>query len=178
VKNVTVKLTQQEQHQISMECKRNPKKIWQYVNRHTKSETEIGNLKQHDTNGDEKVAESDCDKATILQNFVSLLYTVESDDFDTLPSRMDVQVDRTTFTVTEDDISKKLIQLKIDKSPGPDLIHPRVLDETHVRLIIRPLFLIFRKSLKFGTLPTDWKLAEVTAVHKKGSKSEIIDLLA
>ena len=101
------------------------------------------------------------------------MYTVESDnDFDTLPSRMDVQVDRTTFTVTEeDDISKKLIQLKIDKSPGPDLIHPRVLYETR-DVIIRPLFLIFRKSLKSGTLPTDWKLAEVTAVHEKGSKSD------
>ena len=84
-----------------------------------------------------------------------------------------VTIHCTTFTVTEDDISKKLIQLKIDKSPGPDLIHPRVLDETRdVGLIIRPLFLIFRKSLKFGTLPTDWKLAEVTAVHKKGSKSD------
>jgi len=66
--------------------------------------------------------ESDGDEATILQNFFSSVYTVESDnDFNILPSRMDVQVDRTTFAVTEDDISKKLIQLKIDKSPGPDL---------------------------------------------------------
>ena len=108
-----------------MECKRNPKKFWQYVNRHTKLKTDIGDLKWHDKNGDEKIAESDDVKATILQNFFSSVYTVESDnDFDTLPSRMDVHVDRTTFTVTEDDIYKKLIQLKIDKSPGPDLIHP------------------------------------------------------
>jgi len=100
------------------------------------------------------------------------VYTVESDNnFDTLPSRMDVQVNRTTFTVNEDDIFKKLIQLKIDKSLGPDLIHPRVLYETR-NVIARPLFLIFRRSLEFGTLPTDWKLAEVTAVHKKGSKSD------
>ena len=49
----------------------------------------------------------------------------------------------------------------------PDLIHPRVLYETH-NVIARPLFLIFRRSLEFGTLPTDWKLA----VHKKGSKSD------
>ena len=87
-------------------------------------------MKWHDKNGDEKIAESGDDKATILQNFSSV-YTVESDnDFDTLPSRMDVQVDCTTFTVTEDDIYKKLIQKKIDKSPGPDLIHPRVLYES------------------------------------------------
>jgi len=26
--------------------------------------------------------------------------------------------------------------------------------------------------LKFGTLPNDWKLTEVTAVHKKGFKSD------
>ena len=78
------------------------------------------------------------------------MYTVKSDnDFDTLPSRMDVQVDRTTFTVTEDDIYKKLIQLKIDKSPGPDLIHPRVLYETR-NVIARPLFLLFLISRKTG----------------------------
>ena len=62
MKNVTVKLTQQEQRQILIKCKRNPKKFSQYVNRHTKSKTEIGDLKWHDTNGDEKVAESDGDK--------------------------------------------------------------------------------------------------------------------
>jgi len=44
VKSVTVKLTQQEQRRISMECKRNPPKNWQYVNRHTKSETDIGDF--------------------------------------------------------------------------------------------------------------------------------------
>ena len=103
---------------------------------------------------------------------ISSVYTVASDNnFDTLPYRMDVQVDRTTFTVTEDDINKKLIQLKIDKSPGPDLIHPRVLHE-NLNVIVRPLFLIIRRFLEFGILPTDWKLAEVTAVHKKGLKAD------
>ena len=28
------------------------------------------------------------------------------------------------------------------------------------------------KSLSLGILPTDWKLAEVTAVYKKGSQSD------
>jgi len=73
-----------------MERKRNAKKFCQYVNRHTKSKTDIGDLKWLDTNGDEKVAESDGDKVTIVQNFFSSVYTVESDnDFDTLSSRMD-----------------------------------------------------------------------------------------
>ena len=42
-------------------------------------------------------------------------------------------------------------------------------------VIARPLFLLFRRSLEFGTLPTDWKLAEITAVHKKGSKSDSVN---
>ena len=75
MKSITVKLTQQEQWRISMECKRNPKKIWQYVNRHTKSKTDIGDLKWHDKNGDEKIAESNDGKATILQNFFSSAYS-------------------------------------------------------------------------------------------------------
>ena len=39
-------------------------------------------------------------------------------------------------------------------------------------VIARSLFLIFRRSLEFETLPSDWKLAEIMAVHKKGSKSD------
>ena len=35
-----------------------------------------------------------------------------------------------------------------------------------------PLFIIFNKSLQLGILPNDWKLAEVTAIYKKGSKAD------
>jgi len=35
-----------------------------------------------------------------------------------------------------------------------------------------PLFLIYRKSLQCRKVPADWKLAEVTTVHKKGLKSD------
>ena len=33
-------------------------------------------------------------------------------------------------------------------------------------VIAHPLFLIFKKSLEMGKLPSDWKLAEVTAISK------------
>ena len=39
-------------------------------------------------------------------------------------------------------------------------------------IIKYPLFLLYNKSLQSGALPHEWKLAEVTAVHKKGSKSD------
>jgi len=55
--------------------------------------------------------------------------------------------------------------------PGPDQLHPRILYETR-DVVVYPLFLIFNQSFKTGVLPYDWKLAEVTAVHKKGSKTD------
>ena len=44
--------------------------------------------------------------------------------------------------------------------------------------IAYPLFLIYNKTLQSGKLPSDWKLAEVTAIYKKAQNQiqEIIDL--
>jgi len=92
-------------------------------------------------------------------------------DFDKLPSMMEINDSLPIIMITEDDIYKKLSALKIDKSPGMDLIHPRVLYET-CDVTVRPLFLIYTRSIESGKLPSDWKLAEVTAVHKKGPKSD------
>ena len=65
------------------------------------------------------------------------------------------------------------------KSPGPDMLHPRVLYECR-DVIVHPLFLICSKRFQGGKIPLDWKLAEVTVIFKKGLKSdkEIIDRLA
>jgi len=67
------------------------------------------------------------------------------------------------LVLTKDDVDKKLIHLKTEKSPGPGKLHPRVLYKTH-SVIVYPLFLIYSKSLQSGELPFDWKLAEVTAI--------------
>jgi hypothetical protein len=52
--------------------------------------------------------------------------------------------------------------LKIDKSPGPDELHPRVLKEISSS-ITKPLCHIFKQSL--------WKTVLVSAIFKKGNKS-------
>ena len=169
VKRETVKLTQQEQHRISLECKRNPKKFWQYINKRTASRSNVGDLKWVDSDGNENQAETDSDKAAALQQYFSSVYTVEPvGEFDILSDRtIDGHRIMNTLTITEEDIYNKLSNLKTDKSPGLDMIHPRVLFE--MRDVIKyPLFLIYNKSLQLGALPYEWKLAEVTAIYKKG----------
>ena len=77
------------------------------------------------------------------------------------------------MVINKEIVESKLARLKTDKSPGLDQLHPRVLYECR-EVISYPLYIIiYMKSLSLGILilPTDWKLAEVTAVYKKGSKS-------
>ncbi|MCP4493849.1 MAG: hypothetical protein GY820_42090 [Gammaproteobacteria bacterium] len=55
---------------------------------------------------------------------------------------------------------------------GPDKIHGKVLKNCARSLSI-PLSILFKISYYSGILPTDWKLAHIVPVHKKGSKSEV-----
>jgi len=70
VRKTTVKLAQEEQYKISIECKRNPKKFWHYINRKTISNIiNIGDLHWTDPNGKAISAERDSDKAAALHDF-------------------------------------------------------------------------------------------------------------
>jgi len=72
--------------------------------------------------------------------------------------------------ITKNSVEEKLAKLKINKSPGPDQLHPRVLFETR-EVVSYPLSLIFKKSLTLGILSTDWKMADVTAIYKRAKIS-------
>ena len=60
-------------------------------------------------------------------------------------------------------------ELDVNKSPGPDGIHPRFINELTEQLCL-PLSIIFKESMKTSIIPKQWKLARVSAIHKKGSK--------
>ena len=53
-----------------------------------------------------------------------------------------------------------------NKSPGPDILHPRVIYEVK-EVIAYPLTLLFNKSLSSGQLPEDWKYSIITTIRKK-----------
>ena len=58
-----------------------------------------------------------------------------------------------------------------EQKPGPDGIHSRVVVETHEQLV-RPLTIIFNKSLSEGVVPDSWKEAEVVPIFKKGKRDD------
>ena len=77
-----------------------------------------------------------------------------------------------TIQISTDDITKRLANLNINKSSSPDNLHPRILYEVRNE-ISYPLKLIFECSFRNKQLPENWKSANISAIFKKGKRSEV-----
>ena len=73
------------------------------------------------------------------------------------------------ITVDPKGVLKLLNVLNIHKAPGPDGLSARVLKECSSE-IAPILTLIYNESLAQGTVPDDWRQANVAPVFKKGEK--------
>ena len=75
------------------------------------------------------------------------------------------------LTLNESKFLAALKALEVGTATGPDEIPAKLLKET-ASVIAPSLCKIFSKSLQLGSLPIDWKLANVVHVHKKGAKDQ------
>ncbi|KFM06605.1 hypothetical protein AS27_02750, partial [Aptenodytes forsteri] len=73
--------------------------------------------------------------------------------------------------IQEEAVNDLLCHLDTHKSMGPDGIHPRVLREL-VEELAKPLSIIYQQSWLTREVPDDWRLANVTPIHKKGRKED------
>ena len=76
------------------------------------------------------------------------------------------------MTITKEKILGKLKGLKVNKSPGPDGVHPCVIKEI-AEEIVEALVVIFQESLEAGRVPEEWKVAHVTPMFKKGGRQQM-----
>lgn len=72
--------------------------------------------------------------------------------------------------VKECDVLNLLQDLDVNKSPGPDGLHPKALKEL-AQTITKPLTKIFNLSLSTGKVPDVWKVGNITALFRKGDKA-------
>lgn len=154
---------------LARECKTNPKHFWKYVQKQTKSIDGISPLKT----GDGSLATTDKEKAKILNDFFSGVFTRENPD--SVPEVAKGEKSGCVFLseilVTPKSIEDKLKGLNPNKAQGPDKLPPRVFKEL-AQVLSQPLSILYNKSLETGIVPSDWKCAEVTAVFKKGTRSD------
>ena len=78
-----------------------------------------------------------------------------------------VPFDNNKFEIGE--VNKLLESLDTSTSPGPDQIHPNVLNEL-ADVIDAPLCTILNSSFKSGIVPEVWKVGQISALFKKGDK--------
>ena len=170
VRNQIRRLTRQtiKTHEKNIaDCvKDNPKKFWSYAQSKSKTKSSIPDLYKDDNKKD--VTESDKEKADVLADFFTSVFTKDTDSEmpDIVPK---VVPELNNIVINPSIVKKKLDSLKINKSPGPDKLHPRLLKELS-EVLSYPLSLIFKKSVDTGKIPCEWKYANITALYKKGDK--------
>lgn len=71
--------------------------------------------------------------------------------------------------INETVVKHKLEQLNVNKTAGSDQVHPFVLKKCSEGLA-HPLALLFKRSLETGEVPSAWREANITPIHKKGSR--------
>ena len=119
---------------------------------------------------DGSVMHSNIKMATLFNEYFSTVFTCE--DITNIPT-----VDSTGSPLLDDSIEitptvvfNKFMALQNNKSPGPEG-WPITIIKSVSKFISVPLSILFNKSLNSGTLPPDWKCANVTPIHKKGVRN-------
>ena len=73
--------------------------------------------------------------------------------------------------ITEQTIKKLLCCLDVSKAPGMDEISPRFLEDG-AEVLAKPICDIINLSIKLSTFPDKCKIAKLTPLFKKGSKTD------
>ena len=141
----------------------NTKKFWNYIKSLKKDSCGVAPLKDNGT-----LISDAKGKAEVLNRQYTSVFTDEdtSNIPDLGPSPHPPMSD---INVTTEGVEKLLKKLNPSKASGPDNIHPKVLKELHSELA-PGVTAIFQQSFRQGTVPQQWKTANVTPVFKKGER--------
>ena len=160
------KSVKEKETAIAKTIKTDPKSFYAYISSKTKPKENVTNLFKDDGT----LTKTNKEKADVLNSFFCSVFTQENTNF--MPSFDTFNMKENAlscFDITEEQVIKRLSQLNINKTEGPDGMHPRLLKELAKELGY-PLMVLFNKSLKQGKIPTAWKNAEVKPIFKKGEK--------
>ena len=149
---------------LAAEIKRDSKSFFSYARSKLRIKEQIGPLRDMTGN----LIDEPKLMATLSNEFFSSVFTTE--DQTNIPS-LDCEVELIAdFTRRAAEVQKKLQDVRTDKAPGADLIHPRLLKELAVQ-VAYPI-----SSNRALTRPeyhnNIWRTANVIPIFKKGSKRD------
>ena len=110
------------------------------------------------------------DKASVLNEYFTSVFTKENTS-DIPPLDGHSFPDISSIDVTIAGVTALLSNLKIHKASGPDKISASLLKNLATTLA-PALTLIFKASLSQSSLPSQWKIANIVPLFKKGNQSK------
>jgi len=160
------------ERKIAKNIKKDSKSFFKYVRSKTRVKSTVGPL----LDDNDVLVYDDQKMGELLNTFFASVFTKECQNnlpavknyFRGTPNGDNDKL--CTFIITREMVRKKLINLKMNKAPGVDSVGTRMLIELADE-ISHTVAELFNKSLSYGDIPHDWKLANVTPIFKKGKKT-------
>jgi hypothetical protein len=156
---------------LAKNVKNDSKSFFAYVRSKQRKKDKVGTLKDQLGN----VVTTSRGAADLLNNYFGTVFTQE--DIQSIPEPImifkgDIEREGLLSTqITSEIVENKLAKLNVNKCPGLDGIHPRMLYDFRKELA-SPLSILYSTSLDSGIAPADWKDAGVIPLFKKGKKSD------
>ena len=154
LRNLTKQLYCNFETRLTNQSTLNPKKFWNYVS-----------SRDHNWRSIKCLTTSYRNEVIVTQNIVDLLneqfasvFTNEPNNVPIPNLKYNIQKQMSHITLTTFMVEKQLKSLDINKSAGPDNIHPCLLKEAACK-IVPELSTIFQNSLDQKYVPSQWKLA-------------------
>ena len=142
---------------------KNFKKFWAFIKALKRDHSGVAPLK-HQGN----LETSPIGKASALNHQFKSVF-VEEGDSAVLSKEPSPYTSINNINITEPGVAKLLNNLNTNKAGGPDEINAKILKE--LKSEIAPfLTYLFQISLDTGSVPSDWKNANVTPIFKKGER--------
>jgi hypothetical protein len=149
---------------LAADLENNPKKWWSLVGQ-TMGTSKKSNypVMIHDN----KICESDKDKAEAFNDTYVKSSTLNDDDFEVPDVQMELDHEPIEhIRILEKDVDDIIKCLDVNKAYGPDNVSPKLLKEARPS-IVKVLTRIFNKSLELAKFPLIWKRANVLPIYKK-----------
>ena len=140
------------------------KQFWKYINARRKGTNDLVLLKTQDG----EITE-DFEIAEYMNNY-NFSSTFTDEKFENFPTFNKMTSENLTkVECSIDEVECYLNKLDTNKSPGPDNISPHILKRCSKQLA-PSLTSLFNDFFATGTLPQDWKIANISPIHKRNSK--------
>ena len=160
-----MKVTKEEERSyeksIVEKCKEQPKLLHKFINRKIKPKETIERLKGECGMIDPKSL------AHLMNSSFQKVFTTES-TFEE-PQVDDERVCMDEIMVSKQEIHKLMEELEDGKAMGPDGVSGSILKACREELVV-PIYDIIQYSLASGTVPVEWKRADVVPIYKSGKK--------